>query len=78
MNFFYHTKYFTTFLIFLLFNILSTFHFSILSTFTSLTSSTFFFSNFSLYLITQLISTTRWILIKVGSLSLTVLVDTTF
>ena len=50
INFFYHTKYFTTPLIFLLFNIF--FYFLTLFTFTSFTFSTFCLFTCSLYLTT--------------------------
>ena len=49
INLFYHTKYFTTSLIFLLFNIFFTFHSSTFFTFTGFTSSTFCPPTYSLY-----------------------------
>ena len=77
INPFYHTKYFTTSLTFLLFSIFSTFHSLILSTSTSFTSSTFYLLICSLYCTIQLIFTTGWILINVSSCNLTILVDIT-
>ena len=77
INFFYLTKYFITPLVFLLFNIFSTFYFLTFSTSTSFTSSTFDSSTCSLYYTIWLTFITRWILIKVGSCNLTILVDTT-
>jgi len=78
INLFYHTKYFTTPLIFCLFKIFSTSHSLTLSTSTSFTFSTFCPSTCSLYCTTQLTFTTRCILIEVGNHNLTALVDTTF
>ena len=77
INSFHHTRYQFTPLIFLLFNIFSTFHFL-----TSFISICFLFSflcppTYSLYYTIQLIFTTRQILIEVGSYTLTILVDTT-
>ena len=77
INSLYYTKYFTIPLIFLLFNIFSTFHSSIPSTSTSFTFSIFCLSTCSLYYTIWLTFTTRWIFIKVGSCNLTTLVDTT-
>ena len=77
VNPFYLTKYLSTPFIFLLFKIFSTSHSS--TSFTSIGFTSFFFypSTCSLYCTTQLIFTTRWILIKIGSHNLTILVDTT-
>ena len=77
INPFHHTKYFTTPLTFHLFNIFSTSYSSTPSTSTGFTSSTFCPSTCSLYYTTQLIFTTRRILIDIGSYNLTTLVDTT-
>jgi len=63
------------FLFFCLFNIFSISYSSSLSTSTSFGSSTLCLFTSSLYLITQLTFTNRWILIVVSSFSLTVLVD---
>jgi len=49
INLFYHTKYFTTSRIFLLFQIFSTSHFSTPSTFIGFASSTFYPFTYSLY-----------------------------
>ena len=77
VNLFHCTRYFTTPLIFLLFKIFSTFHFS-----TPFISTGFTFSTFCLlYLFsihtTQLTFTTGYILIEVGNHGLIVLVETT-
>ena len=76
INLFHCTKYFTTLLTFLLFSIFSTSYSFTPSTSTSFTSSAFC-PTCSLYHTTQLTFTTAWILIKVGSCSLTTLVETT-
>ena len=78
VNPFHCTKYLFTPLIFLLFNILSISYSSFSSTFTGFSSSFLCLPTCSLYHTIQLIFTTGWILIKVGSCNLTVLVDTTF
>ena len=77
VNLFHHTKYFSTPLIFLLFKIFSTSH--SLTPSTSIGFAFFFFcsSTCSLQCTIQLTFTTGWILIKVGSHSLTALVDIT-
>ena len=78
VNYIYCTKYFTTPLTFLLFNIFSIFHSLTPSTSTSFTSSIFYSFICSLYHTIWLTFTTGWILIKVGSYSLTAWIDTTF
>ena len=77
VNPFYHTRYFTTCLIFCLFKILSTFHFFTSSTSTGFASFTFYSFTCFLYYTTQLMFTTGCILIEVSSCNLTALVDTT-
>ena len=64
-----------TLLIFILFSIFSTFHSLTPSISTSFISSTFCSPTCSLYHTIQLIFTTRWILIEIGSHNLTALVD---
>ena len=76
VNLFHYTRYFTILFIFLLFKIFSTFYFLTPSTSTGFAFFTFYSSICSLYYTIQLTFTTRWILIKVGSCSLTILVDT--
>ena len=75
INPFYHTKYFTTPLTFLLFKIFSTSHSSTPLTSTSFTSSFFCSPTCFLYHTTQLTFYTRQILIELGSHNLTILVD---
>jgi len=77
INLFHHIKYFTIPLTFLLFSICLTSYFSTPSTSTGFTSSAFYPSTCSLYHITQLMFTARWILIEVDNCNLIVLVDTT-
>ena len=78
VNLFHCTKYLSTPLIFLLFNIFYTSHFFTPSTLIG--SASFFFYPYtcSLYCTIQLMFTTGWILIEVGSCNLTALVDITF
>ena len=77
VNPFHRIKYFSTPLIFFLFNIFSTSHSSTPSTSISFPSS--FFCPFirSLYLIIRLTFTTGWILIKLGNCNFTTFDDTT-
>ena len=75
VNSFHCTRYFMTLLIFILFSIFSTFHSLTSSISTSFISSTFCSPTYSLYHTIQLIFTTRWILIEIGSHNLTALVD---
>ena len=77
VNLFHLIKYFSVSLIFLLFKIFSTSYSLTPSTSIGLPSSFFYSSTCFLYCIIQLIFTTRWILIEVGSYNLTVLVDIT-
>ena len=77
VNPFHHTKYLSTSLIFLLFNIFSISHSLTPSISIGFPSSFFCPSTCSLYHTIQLTFTTRWILIEVGSCNLTALVDTT-
>ena len=77
INLFQHTKYFTTPLTFLSFNIFSTSHSLTLSISTSFASSVFYSPTCSQYLTTWLTFTTRWILIDIGSCNLTTLMKTT-
>jgi len=77
INPFHRTKYLSTPLIFLLFNIFSTSHSSTPSTSIGFPFSFFCLSTCSLYHTIQLILITGWILIEVGSHNLTALVDTT-
>ena len=77
VNPFHYTRYFSTPLIFLLFKILSTSHFSTPSTSTGFPSSLFCSFTCSLYHTTQLTLTTRWILIELSSCSFTTFNNTT-
>jgi len=62
---------------FYLFNIFSIFYSSTLSTSIGFISSIFYPSTSSLYFTTQLTFTIRWILMRVGSLSLTMFINIT-
>ena len=73
---FHYIKYFTTPLIFFLFNIFSTSHFSTPSTSTGFPSSFFYSFTCSLYLTIRLTFTTGWILIKLGNHNFTTFDDT--
>ena len=77
VNPFHHTKYFSTPLIFLLFRIFSTSYSSTPSTFISFPFSFLCPFTCSSYWTTWLTLTTEWILIKLGSCSLTTFVNTT-
>ena len=77
VNPFYHTKYFSTPLTFLLFSILSTSHSLTPSISIGFSSFLFCSPTCSLYHTIRLMFTTRCILIEVGSCNLTALVDTT-
>jgi len=76
MNLFYYTIYFSTLLIFLLFDIFFTFYSLTLSISISFILSIFCPSTYSLYLTIWLTFITGWILIKVGSYNLITLVNT--
>ena len=78
VNPFHHIKYFSTPLIFFLFNIFSTFYSSTPSTSIGFPSSFFCPFTCSLYLTIWLTFTTGWILIELGSCNFTVFEDTTF
>ena len=78
VNPFHYTKYLITPLIFLLFKIFSTFHFSTSFTFTGFASFTFYSPICFLYHTIQLTFITGWILIEVSNHNLTILVDITF